>query len=208
VTAPLRSDVIAIPHTVVLVRHGETDWNVARRLQGHEDIPLNDRGRAQARRHGAALASRCARLGTRPDDLLFIASPLSRASETMRILRRELGLEPDAFRRDPRLVELGFGRWAGLTLPEVERGDPHGYAERLSKRWDARPPGGESMADGALRVAPLLREIDRPAVIVTHGGLIRVIHALVGIMERPDAWRLPTPQDRYHVLSGGRADRE
>jgi broad specificity phosphatase PhoE len=64
------------------------------------------------------------------------------------------------------------------------------------------------MADGALRVAPLLREIDRPAVIVTHGGLIRVIHALVGIMERPDAWRLPTPQDRYHVLSGGRADRE
>lgn len=197
---------LTLAHPLLVVRHGETDWNVARRLQGHEDIPLNDRGRAQARRNGAALRDHFAATGARPEEVAFIASPLGRAVETMRLLRQELGLDPDAFVRDARLMELGFGRWAGLTMPEVEQADPHGHAERERDRWSARPPGGESMADGAERVVPLLAALDGPTLLVTHGGLIRVLHAVLAVADPATASHLPTPQDRFHRIEAGRVE--
>jgi broad specificity phosphatase PhoE len=207
VTAPLiRAAGIAVPHPLVVIRHGETDWNVARRLQGHEDIPLNDRGRAQARRNGASLRDHLTVRGIDPASLAFVASPLGRAVETMRLVRAELGLVEDAFARDARLMELGFGRWAGLTMPEVQQADPHGHAERERDRWSARPPGGESMADGAARVRPLLAGLERPTVLVTHGGLIRVIHALLGLAAPEAASHLATPQDRFHRIEAGRVE--
>jgi probable phosphoglycerate mutase len=206
VNLPLRASRVSLAHPLVLIRHGETDWNVARRLQGHEDIPLNDRGRVQARRNGVTLRERFTRLGLDAAAHGFIASPLSRADETMRIVRAELGLEPDGHERDARLIELGFGRWAGLDMGEVAVADPHGHAEREADRWNARPPGGESMADGAARVEPVLAAIDRPTVMVTHGGLIRVIHVLLGLSDVAGTRHLPTPQDRFHVIHGGRVE--
>jgi broad specificity phosphatase PhoE len=193
-------------HPLVVIRHGETEWNVARRLQGHEDIPLNDRGRAQARRHGVALRARCRRLGVEPGALAFVGSPLSRAAETMRIVRAQLGLGADGYVADTRLVELGFGRWAGLTIQEVEASDPAGHAAREGDRWNVRPPGGESMADGAARIAPLLAALDRPTVLVTHGGIIRILHVLLGATPLDAAHHLPTPQDRFLVLHEGRVE--
>jgi probable phosphoglycerate mutase len=195
---------VSLSHPLVLIRHGETDWNVARRLQGHEDIPLNDRGRVQARRNGGVLRDHFASGSTDPADWHFVASPLSRADETMRLVRGELGLDPDGHARDQRLIELGFGRWAGLEMSEVAVSDPHGHAAREADRWNARPPGGESMADGAARVGPLLAALDRPTVIVSHGGLIRVIHVVLGLTDVAGTRHLPTPQDRFHVVTGKR----
>src|SRR6185503_9842367 len=81
------------------VRHGETDWNRDQRYQGQKDIPLNATGRSQAARNGKVLAGA---LGERATGLDYVASPLERACETMQIVRRELGLPPDAFRTDDR----------------------------------------------------------------------------------------------------------
>jgi probable phosphoglycerate mutase len=195
---------VALSHPLILIRHGETDWNVARRLQGHEDIPLNDRGRVQARRNGTALRDHFARGGHDPAAWHYVASPLSRADETMRILRAELGLPAEGHVRDERLIELGFGRWAGLPMSEVAAADPHGHAAREADRWGTPPPGGESMKDGAARVGPLLAALDGPTVLVTHGGLIRVIHVVLGLMDVAGARHLPTPQDRFHVVERGR----
>lgn len=197
---------LSLTHPLVLIRHGETDWNVARRLQGHEDIPLNDRGRVQARRNGEALKAKLSMLRIDPSKLDWIASPLSRAMDTMRLIRSEVGIEADGFPTDARLIELGFGRWAGLDIHEVAAADPHGHAAREADRWNARPPGGESMADGADRVRPLLAGLRAPTVLVTHGGLIRVIHVLLGFCDAEGTRHLATPQDRFHVIDGRRVE--
>jgi len=93
-----------------VLRHGQTDWNVELRLQGSTDIPLNDTGRIQAARAAEVLAAEGI---TR-----IIASPLSRALETARIVGRHIGLEPET---DARLIERNFGLFEGMTIDEVRR---------------------------------------------------------------------------------------
>jgi broad specificity phosphatase PhoE len=143
-----------------LVRHGETDWNQQRRIQGLTDIPLNDVGRGQARTTGRLLARRSW-------DAVY-SSPLSRAFETARIIAGELGLE------DPTpvdsLVERNYGEAEGLNFLEVER------------RWPDRGavPGQESREEVVARVVPALRDLatahpSQSLVVVTHGGAIRAV---------------------------------
>jgi probable phosphoglycerate mutase len=151
--------------TIVLVRHGETDWNRDNRFQGHADPPLNETGRAQAR----ALA---AEVREEPIAALY-TSPLVRAAETAAILAEPLGLEPLI---DPSLMEVDVGSWSGLTRTDVERRFPDGFS-----RWLAHGHGwddGETYAElGERVVAGLLaigaRHADERVLAVTHGGPIR-----------------------------------
>ncbi|ROQ40936.1 putative phosphoglycerate mutase [Frondihabitans sp. PhB188] len=143
-----------------LVRHGETDWNAARRIQGSTDIPLNDRGRSQA----AAAAELLAR---RRFDAV-VASPLSRAFETGAIIASRLGLDEPAV--DPQVVERSYGQAEGLTFEEVEARFPDGVAV----------PGRESRTAVLQRVEAALLAIaeERPGqsvVVATHGAVIRGI---------------------------------
>ncbi|WP_020522288.1 histidine phosphatase family protein [Catelliglobosispora koreensis] len=152
--------------TVILWRHGNTDWNNARRYQGQTDIPLNERGVAQA----AAAATRLALY--KPG--LIISSDLSRAATTAAELGRVTGL---AVERDARLRERSFGPWEGLTRDEVtER-----YPEAM-KRWkvgETLPEDGlEPLADLGKRVTEAIRQAaDRVpggvAVVVTHGASVK-----------------------------------
>ena len=143
-----------------LVRHGETDWNLQRRIQGSTDVPLNDNGRAQAKRAGDLL-------GTRQWDAV-VASPLSRAFETASIIAAEVGLpEPTT---DPRLVERAYGDAEGLEISEVDRRFP----------GETHVPGRESREDVAARALEALIEIgeanpDKAIIVVSHGGLIRSV---------------------------------
>lgn len=192
------------PHDLVVIRHGQTDWNAGLRLQGREDIPLNETGREQARRNGRALADRCARLGIDADRHYdFVASPLSRAQETMRLVREEMGLDPLAFRTDPRIVEIDFGHWSGLTGPEIAARDPEIWAERQRENWHHVPPGGESAAMAGERLAPFVAALSRPTVLVTHGGVNRVLNVLLGLLEIAESRGFTTPQDRFYVWSAG-----
>ena len=97
------------------VRHGETDWNRERRLQGQHDIPLNPLGRTQAQRCGAMLRELLGKDGVGIADYDYVSSPLGRARETMEIMRGVIGLDPSAYRTDARLMEMSFGRWEGFT---------------------------------------------------------------------------------------------
>ena len=113
--------------TLLLVRHGETDWNREGRWQGLSDTSLNDLGREQARVLAGTLDGTV--------DAVY-SSDLNRARETAEILAEELDLE---VRLDPRLRERGFGSWEGLTTPEIE--ERFGEAHRL---WRAgNGPGAE-----------------------------------------------------------------
>src|ERR1044071_6727991 len=104
------------PPRLYYIRHGETDWNVEWRLQGQRDIPINARGRIQARRCGEILRDLLARDAVDPAQLDFVSSPLSRARETMELLRGAAGLDPNGYRQDAQLAEILFGQWEGFTL--------------------------------------------------------------------------------------------
>ena len=140
--------------TLLFVRHGETDWNREGRFQGAQDIPLNDDGRAQARK----LAE-----GWDEGGDLLLASPLSRAWETAGVLAQTLNLTPQS---DPRLVERSYGQGEGLT-----------QAERQTRFPDGQVPGLESTESLRARVQGFLDSMSRDhdgrrLVVVSHGGFI------------------------------------
>src|SRR5580704_4942959 len=101
-------------------RHGETDFNVAHRLQGQYQTSLNVLGRQQAAITGQVLSDLFARDRFQAKDFHYVSSPLNRARETMEIVRGVLGLDRHAYATDDRLMEISYGAWEGLTLAEVK----------------------------------------------------------------------------------------
>ncbi|WP_197374886.1 glucosyl-3-phosphoglycerate phosphatase [Mycolicibacterium baixiangningiae] len=180
---------------LVLLRHGQTDFNAGRRMQGQLDTELSELGREQAVVAAEALAKR--------QPLLIVSSDLRRALDTALALGERAGLPVSV---DPRLRETHLGDWQGMTHLEVDAAAP---GARLAWRDDARwaPHGGESRVDVAARSRPLVAELiagqpewgsdtdgnaDRPVVLVAHGGLIAALTAdLLGL-----------PVDNWPVLGG------
>ena len=194
---------MAFPH-LFLCRHGQTDWNADERLQGQEDVALNDLGRDQARRNGRTLGER---LGEGAAAFRFLASPMARTRETMAIIRAELRLDPAGFETDARLIELNFGDWQGQTLAEVALHDPAAVEERERRKWDFVPPGdkAESYELLARRVAPAFEDLKRdgrPTILVAHGGVVRSFFKLHLGMTPRDAAHLSTPQDLILEIRG------
>jgi probable phosphoglycerate mutase len=169
------------------IRHGETDWNAARRLQGRNDVPLNALGRRQAAQCGELLGELFAASGAAPQHFTFISSPLSRARETMDILRIALGLPRNGYATDLRLAELSFGSWEGLTYKEVKDRDRSILAKRDRDKWNFQPPGGESYAELLVRVREWHDSASGDAVITAHGGVARAFLVLYGVKSPAEA---------------------
>jgi broad specificity phosphatase PhoE len=149
---------------LVLWRHGESDYNVAQRMQGQLDSQLTDAGLDQACRAARSLAQ------LKPEVLM--TSDLSRAGDTAAVLAAQTGMPLWA---DQRLRETHLGTWQGLTHAEVEALCPGGVQTwRGDPEW--APPGGETRVEVAARAAPVVAELDavghESAVLCTHGGLI------------------------------------
>ncbi len=169
------------------VRHGETDWNAERRLQGQLDIPLNDLGRRQSVRCGSTLRGLLADRHKAPADFAFISSPLSRARETMEIMRGELGLPLKGYTIEPRLAELSFGRWEGLTYRDVCALDSAALAVRERDKWNFVTPEGESYAELLVRVRDWYAGVEGDIIVSAHGGVARVLMVLFGVRAPEDA---------------------
>jgi broad specificity phosphatase PhoE len=177
---------------LVLLRHGQTEYNAGSRMQGQLDTDLSDLGRNQAVAAAEVLAKR--------QPLLIVSSDLRRALDTALALSERAGL-PVAV--DTRLRETHLGDWQGMTHLEVDAAAP---GARLAWRDDARwaPHGGESRVDVAARSLPLVAELvadqaewgvdepDRPVVLVAHGGLIAALTAAL----------LGLPVDNWPILGG------
>src|SRR5450756_1494774 len=113
---------MSIP-TIYYIRHGETEWNAQGRLQGTQDIPINELGRRQAVQAGGILADLFKRDGRSDASLSYVASPLGRARLTMELVRGALRLPLDGYALDDRLREIAYGQWEGSTLaPGKKRG--------------------------------------------------------------------------------------
>lgn len=195
------------PPTVFYVRHGETDWNVAGRLQGHRDIPLNDKGRDQAAHCGAVLRDLFAREGRDPASLDYMSSPLGRATETMELLRPALGLPPAGYVRDPQLIEIAFGDWEGSTIALLHRDDPVRISQREHDKWHFLPPGGESYEMCAARMRVWYDGLNRDVVVTSHGGTCRGLMACLGIAKPAAAPLIDIIQGEVYVFQGDKLTR-
>ncbi|MBB4303916.1 putative phosphoglycerate mutase [Rhodobium orientis] len=184
------------PPVLYFLRHGQTDWNVEGRLQGQTDIPLNDTGRAEARRNGLALKQHFEKEGIDPAGLDFIASPLGRARETMEIARAAMGLARDGYRIEQRVAEVKFGVWEGFTYKEIKARDADAFASRKADKWAFTPEDGESYATMSERVKAWYDALEAPTLCVAHGGTSR---ALRGFLLGLNSQEIPVqeaPQDR------------
>lgn len=186
------------------VRHGQTDWNAQHRLQGQSDIDLNDVGRGQADANGVKLAG----LIGDAAGFDFVASPMSRARETMERVRLGLGLDAKAYRTDAQLIEVHFGDWQGFTYPELEARDPGFAAKRKRDKWNVIPPGkgAESYQMLLERVRPWFEQLSEPTVCVAHGGVARAIFRLVSGLDGAKAARLEVPQDKILRVQDGKLE--
>ena len=184
---------------IVFVRHGETDWNVEGRLQGQRDIPLNENGRAQARRNGEIIAREIPEAA----GFDFVASPLGRARETMEIARAAMNLDPKAYAVDPRLVEITFGELEGFTYQDIENREPGWLKMRDANKWEFLPPGGESYRMLHDRIIAWLETVSVPLVVVAHGGVGRVLRAHLLGLDKSASVAESFPQDRVFLWRDG-----
>jgi len=190
-----------------MLRHGETAWNLERRMQGSKDSTLTPRGRDQAAAMGHALAAELAR---EPGPTIFLRSPLGRARETALIVGSALGLDPAEWRDDIRLAELGYGQWEGFTWPEIEVDHPDAMARWRADPEGFCPPGGETHHDLRRRSAELLAEIAASSVrtvVVSHGVSGAVMRGLHLGLDARAMFVLEKPQDAFFRLLAGREER-
>jgi probable phosphoglycerate mutase len=169
---------VADARTLVLVRHGETDWNLSGRAQGHTDIPLNDTGRAQARSVARVLAAY--------DPVRLWSSDLARARETADAVAVRTGLTVEL---DRRLREYDVGERSGLTLEEAAERFPEELAAYRAGRSPSLVPGEETIEQVRDRVVPALFDCfaalsaGETGVVVMHGACLRV--GLMGVVGWP-----------------------
>lgn len=168
----------------ILIRHGETDWNVEGRYQGQLDIPINERGRKQSYELIPLLAVR------KPS--MIYCSDLSRAWETAEILGSELGI---SITRDPRLREIHLGSWEGMLFQEIQAK----YSELLLLRkldpHIVSAPGGETLIQVQSRVLAAIDDIKKhhqneSVAIISHGLPLAILQALQQGRRIEEVWDL------------------
>ncbi|MEW6085757.1 MAG: alpha-ribazole phosphatase [Chloroflexota bacterium] len=168
---------------ILLIRHGQTDWNLNHRFQGHSDVPLNETGRRQA----GQLAERLTSFNF---DAVY-SSDLSRAQETAEIIAVSHQLPVTT---DLRWRELSFGKWEGLMYPEIQL-----EARDLLAQWETDPehippPDGETLGQLAARVgfgmsALLAKHEQDTVVLVAHGGSLQVLICLALRLSPSNYWK-------------------
>jgi probable phosphoglycerate mutase len=188
---------------IYLARHGQTEWNAERRMQGRMDSPLTALGRRQA----AAVAELLADLAQPEDtsDWRLVSSPLGRAHETARAIGERLGI---AVELDDRLTEIAFGDWEGRLRDEVALQRPELFATR---EWLVAAPGGEAFEDVQARVASFLAELapepERRVIAVSHGVTGRVLREVYAGLDREQTLNQEVPQDAVFRLIQGQVQR-
>jgi broad specificity phosphatase PhoE len=185
-----------------LLRHGETEWNIAGRYQGKLDSALTATGRAQADGMGASLARYFA---SRPLPLAAQVSPLGRTRATAERIARFLPPEL-AFKQEPRLREVSGGSWDGLTQGEIEAEFPGMLAGSGPYDWFFRTPDGEGLEAALARAEDWLASVTHPTLALSHGLFGRLIRGLYLGLPRREMLELPMPQDGFYLLADGKAE--
>lgn len=186
---------------IYLLRHGETEWNRQRRLQGHRDSPLTALGLAQA----AAMGRTLQQVSGGGAGFRMVCSPLGRARQTALRVAEVIGYDPAAIAEEPRLMEHGFGVWEGEMEADLPQKFPDIWQAREADKWVYQVPGGESYALVAARLAGWLAEqvADARLIVISHGLAGRILRGLYGRTQPSEVFTMAEPQDAVFRLSGG-----
>ncbi len=176
-----------------LMRHGETEWNAAGRMQGHMDSPLTALGQRQAARQAEIMAQAFAG----DPGIARVASPLGRAMQTAGIV---FGDQP--FDTDPRFREISVGAFEGCTRAEIEAAHPQLFGGSWLG-WYDRAPGGEGLRGLRARVTGALSELTGPTAIVCHGITLRMARLVVLGWPDDRLEEMEVRQGAVHLMRGG-----
>ncbi|HET7010527.1 MAG TPA: histidine phosphatase family protein [Anaerolineales bacterium] len=169
---------------LLLIRHGQTDWNREGRFQGQTDVPLNAVGREQAR----AMAEQ---FRSEPPEAIY-SSDLLRARQTAESLALVTGAP---LHLDPRLREIDLGEWEGMVFADIEKNQGALLARRRRDPMDTYPPGGEGIRSLVARVVPFLQEVLRRhpealVALVSHGATLAAIKMYLLHLPVESVWDL------------------
>ena len=158
---------------IVLIRHGETEWNCEGRKQGRGDSDLTAKGRNQAKLIGIALLNS----GILSNEFRIICSPLGRTRTTAELICDQANIAKSKIEFDDVLMESDHGDWEGKTIDEIEKEYPGAISKRLKDQWNVRFPRGESYGDLECRIQGWLDGInkDETTIVITHDMISRVI---------------------------------
>ncbi|XAW87414.1 histidine phosphatase family protein [Vibrio sp. CDRSL-10 TSBA] len=186
---------------IFVIRHGQTQFNAERKLQGHCNSSLTSTGRAQALAMGTQLKSHLQGRSYR-----MYASSLGRAVETAHIICDEVGYAKADLTHEPRLKEFSLGQWEEKPLFDLLDEKPDLLA---TPDWYLQAPDGESFAEVKYRVNAWLDEAPRheDLVVVSHGLTGIVLRGLLLGLSYDDIWQLDLPQDAFYIIQNGEAER-
>jgi alpha-ribazole phosphatase len=181
---------------LLLVRHGETDWNLARRYQGQNMAPLNQKGIQQAEQLGKRLSSEAIEA--------VYSSDSPRALQTANYIANLYG-PALSVQSDSRWQEICFGEWDGLNYEEVEAKWHNEVTAWYADPVNISPPGGETMLQMSKRVQSALDELkskhkDEPVLIISHGGVIQVLLCMLLDVELNRYWQFRVAQASLTVI--------
>lgn len=179
---------------VYFARHGQTEFNKQKRLQGWKDSPLSDAGKEHSREMGRALKGK--------SFTPVWVSPLGRAIQTAEIMQEFIGFE---YETNDDLREVSFGDWEGNTLPEIDEKFPGMWEERQNNKWSYIPPGGESnehAQERAIRMANQIRKCEpgSQVLIIAHFAINRLILSQFMDIEPSDTMRMNVPHGIIYRL--------
>lgn len=197
---------VRFPETLFVLRHGQTQWNLQKRLQGRIDIPLNETGCEQARINGLILKKLLKSESIDPKCVCIRSSPLSRAMQTAQIACRVAQL-PAPIIPEPKLAEQCYGELEGMTHDQIRRKYPYCWYMRLHDPLSYTPPHGESGEMFQSRISTVIDSCREITLLVGHFGLLRTLIALCqtnGVETDINFETLTGAQDVVYMVRNGK----
>ncbi|EGR2183740.1 TPA: histidine phosphatase family protein [Vibrio parahaemolyticus] len=186
---------------IFVLRHGETEFNADKKLQGHCNSSLTSKGSDQARRVGTTLKQY---VENRPFGVY--SSTLGRALQTSQIVCEELNYSYENLNKEPRLKEFSLGEWEQRTIPSLEQEIPNLLAQN---DWYLQAPNCETYESVRERLSSWLSDVahDEDIVVVSHGLTGIVLRGLLLGMDYTQVWQQDLPQDAFFIIEDGRITR-
>ncbi|MGX9416271.1 histidine phosphatase family protein [Vibrio sp. WJH972] len=188
---------------IVLIRHGQTEWNKLKKFQGWHNSNLTDLGKTQA----LTVAKKLRHI-VGGSKVTLVSSPLGRAMETAQIISYELGLEQDKIPTTPLLRECSFGEWTGMTPEEIERKYQEEWQRRSKDKWNYVISGGESYSMVAQRADRWLNSIvnddDTITMVVSHEVIGKMIRGTYLKLDAEQSIRKSQNNNEIVVLENGK----
>ncbi|EMR9627252.1 histidine phosphatase family protein [Vibrio parahaemolyticus] len=186
---------------IFVLRHGETEFNADKKLQGHCNSSLTSKGSDQARRVGTTLKQY---VENRP--FRVYSSTLGRALQTSQIVCEELNYSYENLNKEPRLKEFSLGEWEQRTIPSLEQKIPNLLAQN---DWYLQAPNCETYGSVRERLSSWLSDVahDEDIVVVSHGLTGIVLRGLLLGMDYTQVWQQDLPQDAFFIIEDGRITR-